>query len=145
MRAGRLVIVLLLAGACGETERVQVELVDGDGSCSRDDPIDSVDRVQVDLRTPELQRSPCSLAEIATLQDLQAALAGVSFGDLEEGDYSLLVLGFDSSQGCAQDDVIACGRATFHLPGDPPRVSMICYEGSSPPAAFSACVAQRDP
>lgn len=144
MRLWSTVMVLGLLGACdAEVEQARVELTDPGSTCDVS-IVDQIDGVTVELRRGGQAGQPTCLPiteiELKSIKGLQGELARTTqFSELEEGDYSIKIVGYDN--GCpGPDDPLLCGHADLHLPAEGTvKLPLTCYDGSSPPSAFTDC------
>jgi len=130
--------------ACSTTvEQLQIKLTNPDNTC-KDDILDQIDGVRVELRTDGTKQKSClpiKDIEIKSIAGMQGELERTTrFEDLAQGDHGLKVTGYDD--GCPDtSELLACGYVELHIPAEAASVSlpMTCYDGLLPPPAFADC------
>lgn len=134
---------LLLAGAACSADRELVHLRLVTGECSSD-ALSHLDSVQARLIGPSsTSTSPCLRLNASSVAELQQGLSGkLSFPDQSEGEYRLVLLGFDGGN-CAINDEMLCASARFRLPGAGGDLSLAvhCEASGSTPVAYTQCLA----
>ena len=138
-----ILLAVVMTGCDATIEKVQLQLQDPANTCDTD-ILDQIDAVVPELRGPAGTTKEClpvTDIEIKTLKGLQGELSRTTtFGDLEEGSYSIKLAGYDDNCPTPKD-LLLCGFAELRLPldGQTMSVTVTCGEGSSLPAAFTAC------
>ena len=85
--------------------------------------LNDINTVQVELRTPESQRSGCIKVTLETIADLHKALSDqVSFRQVEPGEKSVIILGYEGLD--CKENLTLCGHARFSLPSPTSTISL---------------------